>query len=555
MERRLAAILVADVVGYSRLIRADEEGTLAALKTLRKGIIDPKIAEHHGRIVKLMGDGMLAEFASVVDAVRSAVETQRALAEWNSKLPEDKQIEFRVGINLGDVVIDGDDIHGDGVNVAARLEGLAEPGGVCISGMVYEGVRDRIDIRFEDMGEQKVKNIDRPVRVWRWSPAGRAVSAPSASAAGELLQRPDKPSIAVLPFDNMSSDPEQDYFADGLCEDLIMALSQYPGLQVIARNSTFIYKGRAIDIATVARDLDVAYVLEGSVRKAGQRIRITAQLVVADTGVHVWADRYDRDLNEIFQVQDEITLNIASALGQQLSEGQYAADSRKGTNSVEAWRAAIQGMSSFPDTSEAGIDRTLEHFHEAIRIDPDYAFAWGVLANLYINRVRYGWSRDLGADLSRSFEAADRANHIAPDLSLAHSVRGFALAFQRKFDDGVRELRRAVELAPGSAFAKFMLGGILNFCGQAEEGILLIKEARRLDPHHGPWVLGVLGHGLRLAGRYDEALAVFAEHQEIRPTSAHDDRIITLVEMGREAEAEEAAQKLLQIHPDFRMEE
>ena len=369
------------------------------------------------------------------------------------------------------------------------------------------------------------------------------------------LQLLDKPSIAVLPFDNMSSDPEQDYFADGLCEDLIMALSQFPGLLVISRNSTFVYKGKAVDIATVARELDVAYVLEGSVRAAGRRIRITAQLIDTTSDAHVWAERYDRDLNDIFAVQDEITLNIVSALGQQLSEGEYATVSRKGTSSLEAWRSVVQAMTTYGEVSEAGVVQTLEHLREAIRIDPEYAFALGLMANMYIIRVRYGWSRDERADLARAFEFANRSNEIAPELPLAYCVRGFALAFQKDHEASMQELRRATELAPSSSFAKFMLGGILNFCDGQDEAILVLEEARRLDPFHGPWVLGVLAHALRLAGRYEEALTTIDKHQDIRPASAHDDRIITLVEMGRDVEAKVAARKLIHYHPSFRTEE
>ena len=305
MERRLAAIMVTDVVGYSRLIRSDEEGTLAALKALRTDLIDPKIAEHHGRVVKLMGDGMLAEFASAVDAVRAAVEAQRAVAERNADLPEDKRIAFRVGINLGDVVVDGDDIHGDGVNVAARLEGLAEAGGICISGGVYDQVRDRIDFPFEDLGEHQVKNIDRPVRVWRWVTDG--VAAAGTASADKPLPLPDKPSIAVLAFDNLSGDPDQEYFADGIAEDIITALSKFRWFFVIDRNSSFTYKGKSVDVKQVAEELGVRYVLEGSVRKAGSRVRISAQLIDAATGNHVWAERYDRELADIFDLQDEMT--------------------------------------------------------------------------------------------------------------------------------------------------------------------------------------------------------------------------------------------------------
>ncbi len=348
MERRLAAILAADMVGYSRLIRADEEGTLAALQALRTDLIDPKIAEHHGRIVKLMGDGMLVEFGSVVDAVRAAVEVQQRVSERNAGLPDDKRIEFRVGVNLGDVIIDGDDIQGDGVNVAARVEGLAEPGGVCVSGMVYEGVRDRIDIPFEDMGEQEVKNIDRPVQVWRWV-ADEGATPPGASAplgASEPLPLPDKPSIAVLPFDNMSSDPDQEYFADGITEDIITTLSKIPDLFVISRNSTFTYKGTAVDVKQVAQDMGVRYVVEGSVRKSGQRVRITAQLIEAATGHHRWAERYDRDLSDIFALQDEITREIVTAVDVELTEGDQIRAWREGAGDMTAYEYFAKGHRS-----------------------------------------------------------------------------------------------------------------------------------------------------------------------------------------------------------------
>ena len=303
MERRLAAIMAADVVGYSRLIRADEEGTLAALNALRADLIDPKIADHHGRVFKLMGDGMLAEFASVVDAVRAAAEVHLAVAERNAVLPQDKRIEFRVGINLGDVVIDGDDIHGDGVNVAARLEGLAEPGGIYVSAAVYEQVRDRIDFPFEDLGEQEVKNIDRPVHVWRWV-RDAAASLPEAVGAKELRPLPDKPSIVVLPFDNMSGDPEQEYFSDGITEDIITDLSKVSGLFVIARNSAFVYKEKAFNVADVCREIGVKFAVEGSVRKAGNRVRITAQLIDGSSGGHLWAERYDEQPRNLAEIRD-----------------------------------------------------------------------------------------------------------------------------------------------------------------------------------------------------------------------------------------------------------
>ncbi|MEN8198071.1 MAG: adenylate/guanylate cyclase domain-containing protein, partial [Pseudomonadota bacterium] len=342
MERRLAAILAADVVGYSRLVRADEEGTIEALKRLRTELIDPKIAEHRGRTVKLMGDGILVEFPSVVDAVRAAAQVQQAMAGYNGDRVEDDRIRFRIGVNLGDVVIDGNDIHGDGVNIAARLEGLAAPGGICISGAVHEQVRDRVDLAFEDMGDCKVKNIDRPIRAWRWSAEASppAHAAPVSSTPPAL---PDKPSIAVLPFDNMSNDPDQDFFADGMAEDIITALSRMPWFFVIARNSSFTYKGRAVDVTQVSTELGVRYVLEGSVRKAGNRLRITAQLIDATTGKHVWAERYDRDVLDIFDVQDEVTQAIVSAVAPEFLATEAKRVRRKDPAQLDAWECVMRG--------------------------------------------------------------------------------------------------------------------------------------------------------------------------------------------------------------------
>jgi len=551
-QRRLTTIVAADIAGFSRLVGIDEEATLTAQRNHRTELIEPLLVEHNGRIANTAGDSFLFEFPSAVEAVRCAIALQEGIAVRNRDIPADQRIEYRIGINVGDVVADGGDLLGDCVNIAARLEGICQPGTIILSDDAYRQVRDRLEITWEDGGLHEVKNIARPLQVWRWGLTAKAITARSVETPFALLE---KPSIAVLPFDNMSGDPEQDFFADGLCEDLIMALSQYPGLLVIARNSTFVYKGRAMNIAAIARDLNVGYVLEGSVRCAGQRIRITAQLIDTGSGAHVWAERYDRDLGDIFAVQDEITLNIVSALGQKLSEGEYATVSRKGTASLEAWRSVVQAMETYKDVSESGVESTLEHLREAVRIDPEYAFALGMMAFMYIYRIRYGWSRDEQADLERVFDIADKSNEIAPDLPLAYCARGFALSFQRDYEAGVRELRRATEVAPSNSYAKFVLGGVLNFCGGHEEAILLLEEARRLDPFHGPWVLGVLAHSLRLAGRYEEALTTIGEHQDIRPASAHDDRIITLFEMGRKAEAMEAAQKLLQFHPSFRTEE
>ena len=346
VERRLAAILAADVVGYSRLVGIDEEGTLAALKALRKSLIDPKITEHRGRIVKNTGDGALVEFASAVDAVRCAVEIQRETADRTINIPEDRRIEFRIGINIGDIVIEEGDIFGDGVNIAVRLESIAAPGGVCISEDVYRQVRGKFDATFEDIGEQKLKNIVQPVRVYRVRIVGTSAGA-SAGEHSTNLPLPDKPSIAVLAFQNMSGDLEQEYFADGIAEDIITALSKSRWLFVIARNSSFTYKGRSVDVKQIGRELGVRYVLEGSVRKSGNRVRITGQLVEAATGVHLWAERYDRDLTDIFAVQDEITESVASAIEPAMAQAERLRVSRKPPDSLVAWEAYHRGLWHF----------------------------------------------------------------------------------------------------------------------------------------------------------------------------------------------------------------
>jgi len=342
--RRLAAILAADVAGYSRLIGADEEGTLNRLKAIRAELIDPKISEHRGRIVKTTGDGLLVEFASVVDALRCATEWQRAMPERNAGAP-DNRIGFRIGINVGDVVVEGDDIFGDGVNVAARLEGLADPGGICVSARVQEDAAGRLDLTFEDMGDQSLKNIARPIRVYRarLTPSDTAPKA-TPTESPPILALPDKPSIAVLPFANMGSDPEQEYFADGIAEDIITLLSKSRGLFVIARNSTFTYKGKAVDVSQVERELGVRYVLEGSVRKAGNRVRVTEQLIAAATGEHLWGERYDRDLTDIFVVQDEITESVSVAILPTVDRTERERAARKPTNSLDAWECYHRGM-------------------------------------------------------------------------------------------------------------------------------------------------------------------------------------------------------------------
>ena len=555
MERRLAAIMATDVVGYTRLIRVDEEGTLEALKALRADLIDPKIAEHHGRIVKLMGDGMLVEFASVVDAVRAAVETQQAVAEHNSDLPKDQWIEFRVGINLGDVVIDGDDIQGDGINVAARLEGMAEPGGICVSGMVYEGVRDRIDVPFEDLGEQEVKNIDRPVRVWRWIADGFAavVSRPAV----EPLPLPDKPSIAVLPFDNMSGDPEQEHFSDGITEDIITALSKIKKLFVIARNSTFTYKGQAVDIKRVGREQGVRYVLEGSVRRGGDRLRITAQLIDAETGNHLWAERYDRESNDMFALQDEITREVASALQVALTEGEQARLWASSTKNLEAWELVIQAHHLIHRHHRESVHEARQLLERALRLDESYATAWEMLGvSHWLDAINEGWSDSRDASLARALEANDRALTIDPSNPDTLASRSLIKLTIGNHDEALALSKKSVALAPNLANNMAIASVISVYCGRPREALELVRTAMRLCPIYPIWYFYPLTRAYWFMGKTDEAIAAARSAIERDPelSVSHKLHAIVLTDAGRDAEAQRAAAEVLRLEPNFSVE-
>ena len=553
MERRLAAILATDVVGYSRLIRADEEGTLAALKALRADLIDPKIAEHHGRIVKLMGDGMLAEFPSVVDAVRAAVETQQAVAEHNASLPEDKRIEFRVGINLGDVMIDGDDIHGDGVNVAARLEGMAEPGGICVSGMVYEGVRDRIDIPFEDLGEREVKNIDRPVRVWQWIADAGLVASISAKI-DEPLPLPDKPSIAVLPFDNMSGDPEQEFFADGIAEDVTTALSHFRSLFVIARNSSFTYKGRALDITQVARELGVRYVVEGSVRKAGNRVRITAQLIDAGSGNHLWADRFDGSLDDIFDLQDQITEQIVIAVEPEIGARERERARRKPPESLDAWELMQRGLSHIYRLNETDNDEAIRLLREAIALDPEFAAAHARLAQALWFSVVMGYAEDTAKAVASARAAAEQAVSLDPNEPEAHFALGRAHIFAGEIEMAIGEMQTATAINPNFAWGHYGLGYAYHRgAGQAEQALPHYDAALRLSPRDPMRWYTLMGKGmaLRNLGRHDEAIAHCRQACQF-PDSGflpHMHLAAALAEAGKKDEAQAAVEKTVQLQP------
>jgi adenylate cyclase len=444
VERRLAAILAADVAGYSRLIGADEEGTLARLRGHRAELIDPKIAEHRGRIVKTTGDGMLVEFASVVDALRCASEVQAAMTERNAAAPADSRIEFRIGIHQGDIVVEDEDIFGDGVNIAARLEGLAEPGGICVSARVQEDVAGRLELAFEDIGERELKNIARPVRVFRVAPKQNAQpSEPSAT-----LPLPDKPSAAVLPFNNMSSDPEQEFFADGIAEDVITALSRYPSLFVIARNSSFTYKSRSVDVKQVGRELGVRYVLEGSLRKSGNRIRVTAQLVEAETGKHVWAERYDRDLADIFAVQDEIAHAVAIAVAPAIADAERQRAMRKPPGSLDAWAAYQRGLWHLSKATADDNALAQKFLQQAIDLDPTFAggytgFAWAQFQAAVHFQVRdLVEAQRLGEVSARKAVAVDGAD------AEARACLAGILRMRGDLDGALAEAQTALAIAP-----------------------------------------------------------------------------------------------------------
>lgn len=507
VQRRLAAILAADVVGYSRMMGEDETGTLARLQACRTELLHPKVAEYGGRIVKTTGDGALVEFPSAVDAVQHAVDVQTAIRPWNAGAPEHQYIELRMGINVGDIIVEADDIYGDGVNVAARLEGLAEPGSVCISGTVFDQVKGKLDLTFEDLGPQKVKNISEPVRVYRWQ-------SESTQTAAEIMpdeapELPDKPSIAVLPFSNMSADPEQEYFSDGISEDIITDLSKLSGLFVIARNSSFAYKGQSPDVRRVAHELGVRHVLEGSVRRSGERVRINAQLIDATTGGHLWAERYDARLDDIFDLQDEITAQIVAALKITLTPSEQARSGRQPTGNLEAYDLYVRGRATAYQTSSAANLQSRSLLLRAIELDPNFAEPYALLSYTYMADWTFRWNDE--PDLSRAFNMAERAVALGDELGLVHARLGWLLLFDKQHDAAIAELEKAIELDPNDAEGYAWFAEILNYSGDPERSIEMTKIAMRLNPHYPAPYIFHLGHSYFLLKRYRDASAAIEE--------------------------------------------
>jgi adenylate cyclase len=476
VERKLAAIVVADVVGYSRLMGTDEAGTLARLKAHRRELIDPKIAEHGGRIIKTTGDGMLIEFTSVVGALRWAVEAQRGMVERNAKVAEEKRIVFRVGINLGDVIVEDDDIHGDGVNVAARLESIAEPGGISISDDVYRQVQGKLDEAFDYIGEQQLKNIAQPLRVYR------VRLARSAAKPRPALALPDKPSIAVLPFQNMSGDPEQEYFTDGMVEEIITALSRFPSLFVIARNSSFTYKGKAVDIKQVGRELGVRYVLEGSVRKSGNRVRITGQLIQADAGAHIWGERYDGDLADVFELQDRIASSVVGAVAPSLEKAEVERAQRKPPENTAAYDLYLQALPHHYAMTREGSDTGILLLKRAITLDQRFAPALREMAHLLATRLYQGWSSgsDIRAEAVRYARMAVALDKNDPEalVQLAWDIAWL----NGQHVEAISLSEKALGLNPNSASCCRHSGWVHLFAGQPETAISHFECASRLSP-------------------------------------------------------------------------
>ena len=542
MERRLAAILAADVVGYTRLMGEDEAGTLRRLTELREGILEPLIAEHAGRVVKLMGDGLLVEFASLVDAVRCAVAWQLAMTEHEVVQPEDGRFSFRIGVNLGDVLVEGEDIHGDGVNIASRLEGLAEPGGICLSGDAYRQVRGKVEAEFEDLGEREVKNVVEPLRVYRIATSGSSPS-PSQVVAGSL-PLPDKPSIAVLPFTNMSGDSEQEYFSDGITEDIITALAHFHDIFVIARNSSFAFKGQSPDVKEVGRKLGAQYVVEGSVRKAGDKVRITAQLVDASTGAHIWAHRYDRDLEDIFAMQDDVTETVVGTLAGRLETVGAERARKKPTTSLTAFDYLLQGRDLVYRFNREDNAKARELLEKAIALDPDYAEPHAFLSKTYLIDWFGGWARDLDACLERATEIAKRAVALDDSDSLAQAQMGYLLPYRRQYERARQHIERALALNPHHPDMAMVLGLCELWSGNAEVSLAKVREAMRLDPfgRYG-LVLGLAHYSLR---NYQDALAALSTVRAKLPTVIAR-RAAVYARLGQDEQARSAAEEFLEV--------
>jgi adenylate cyclase len=591
-KRKLTAILSADVKGYSRLMGEDEEATVRTITAHRK-VITSVIEKYRGRVVDSPGDNILAEFVSVVDAAQSAVEIQEVIRAKNAELPEERRMEFRIGINLGDVIQEGERIYGDGVNIAARVEGLAEPGGICISGSAYEQIENKLALGYDYIGEHTVKNIVKPIRVYRvptgpetlqpvteekgpapgWQRAALAVVIALVVVAGGVaiwkssqppptevasvekmaFPLPDKPSIAVLPFNNLSGDPEQDYFSDGLTEEIISALGSVPKLFVIARNSTFTYKDKPVKVQQVSEELGVRYVLEGSVKKAGDKIRVTAQLIDALNGHHLWAKRYDRNLGDIFVVQDEITKEIIMAMQVKLTEGEQARATAKGTNNLEAYLKCLQANELIHRVNPESNALGKQLAEEAVALDPEYAWAYYNLGRAHQLDVWLRVSKSPKQSIGKAIGLMKKAIALDDTLAEAHGRLGFIYSMTRQYDKGIAEAEKGVAVNPNSAMAHVMMGKTLSFAGRWEESIPLYKKAIRLNPIPPSMYLYSLGLSYAYAGQYEEAITWCEKAVHEAPDALYARIMMTVVYSfsGRDEEARVEAAEVLRIQPKY----
>jgi len=551
-ERKLSAILSADVKGYSRLMRADEDETIRTVTTYRTAIAK-LVEQYRGRVVDSPGDNVLAEFGSGVDAVNCAVEVQRELAERNEELPTERKMEFRIGVNSGDVVHEGERIYGDGVNIAARVEGLAEGGGICISGTVYDSIEGKLGLEFEYMGEHEVKNIDKPIRAYRIL-METASATDMSSAESMTLHVPDKPSIAVLPFTNMSGDPEQEYFSDGITEDIITALSRSPWLFVISRNSSFAYRGKAVDVKQVSRELGVRYILEGSVRKAGNRVRVTSQLIDGTLGSHVWAEKYDGELQDIFELQDDITKQVVSSIHTQIHLDMGEMVKRRERPDLSTWDLIARGWKVFYELTEESLAAAETLFRRAVASDPTSCEAHFLLAGVLSHQVMMGYISDKDTIISRAYELAKRAVALDDRNEYAHWILGVIELWRRNHDMAIAELERAVELNPNCSLAYGTLGTVLSYSGEPDQSIKNNEMAIRSNPKDISIFFRFSGIAMAhfVAGRYTEA-AQWARKSTHRKPSwrlGHAVLAASLAQLNHLGEAKEAVDNYLQMFPD-----
>jgi adenylate cyclase len=539
VERRLTAILAADVAGYSRLVAADEEGTLAQVAAHLRDLIQPAVADHGGQVIKTTGDGVLAAFASVVSALQCAIDIQTAMVERNAGAAPGKRVDFRMGLHAADVVIEGGDIFGDGVNVAARLETMAEPGGICVSGRVQEDTQGRVEVAFEDLGEQAVKNIPRPVRTFRIHIDG------APPVLEPRLELPSKPSIAVLPFRDRGGDPEQEYFADAITEDIVTALSRWRWFFVIGRNSSFTYKGRAVDVRRVGQELGVRYILQGSVRKAGERVRVSAQLVEASSGVNIWAENFDRDLVDVFALQDEITEQVVGAIEPAMLQSEGRRIARKNLHDLDALDCFQRGMWQFNKMSEDGYRVSLDLFRQAIASDPELSLGYIGLARALYGGVIYGWSKQVVPDLLEARESAQTAIGLDPRDAYGYFAASGASLYLHRHRDALDEARKTIALNSNFGFAHFRLGQVLVYSGKPAEAVGPIERSLRHSPYDPQ--LGAMYSLLALAhfhaGAYAESVREAEKAVRLQDGRASLVLACSLVKLGRLDEARKLAER------------